>query len=323
MLSILGDVYLDDTYKLDLDFKNVIINLEYPLYNDGEPSRNKVNLGVNRPNLLDTFKSKPLAVCLANNHIMDYGNSSFEKTIRYLNSENIKFYGAGSEENNYNNPSIIECGNKKIALLGYCCPSTHPNFGGKGTNGVAEICERRISKDIDNTKKNSDFVIVQLHWGDEEISVAKPKDVNLARKIIDLGADLIIGHHAHVIQPVELYKGKSIYYGLGNFIFPDLDVPSHYDGNKFLGRYIKKQNSYNKKSIVVELREDLKSDFYTTKFDGERVYKSNTKIPNFKISNEKHYYLYKKLFFKSRSLVRFLKSPKVPSKSQLKSFIRF
>lgn len=323
MLSILGDVYLDDTYQLELDFNDVIINLEYPLYNDGEPSKNKVNLGANKPNLLDTFEVKPLAVCLANNHIMDYGNSSFEKTVNYLNAENIKLYGAGTEENNYNNPAIIESGNKKIALLGYCCPSTHPNFGGKGINGVAEICEDRISQDIESAKLKSDFVIVQLHWGDEEISVAKPCDVMLAKRIVDLGADLIIGHHAHVIQPIEFYKGKAIFYGLGNFIFPDLDVPSHFDGDNFLGRYVKKQNKHNKTSIVVELKDEFQLDFYTTKFDGKKVYKNKVKIPKLKISDEKNYYFYKKIFFKTRSLVRFLKSPKIPSISQLKSFIRF
>ena len=77
---------------------------------------------------------------LANNHIIDYGEEAFAETLEYLDKHNIKYFGAGNEENNYNNPCIIDFSGKKIPLFGYSCSTTHPIvFLGRGGDEVPKV----------------------------------------------------------------------------------------------------------------------------------------------------------------------------------------
>ncbi len=320
-MNFLGDVFLDKVYKVDIKLNNFIFNLEYPLSTIGIPAQNKVNLGVDTSYILETFKTLPLAVNLANNHIMDYGEKSYSDTIEYLDKNNILYFGAGNTINNFNNPCIINENNKVISLLGYCCPSAHPIFGTDTSNGSAPLDLDLIEKDILDQKQNSDFVIVNLHWGDEEISYPKPTDIEKAKKIIDMGADLIIGHHAHVIQSMENYNSKKIFYGIGNFLFPNLDTPSMFNGSEFTNKYKKIQNSKNRKSIILELDNNQEISYKTTYFDNKQVVLKQTKIPKWLPKNEKEYKNYYKIWSKMRMLELYLKNPRVPTLKQIKLFL--
>lgn len=323
-LQFIGDVFLDKTYEVAFPLSNFILNLEYPLSTNGIPAANKVNLGAQGIESLNkTFKKKPLAVNLANNHIMDFGEEAFTETIDLLEKENIKYFGAGKKSANFNNPLIIDFNGKKIALYAYCCLSTSPVIGNDNNYGAAPLEIELIETDLKKINDQKiDFKIVNLHWGDEEIKYPKPSDIQLAHKIVDLGADLIIGHHAHTIQSIEKYNAKNIFYGLGNFVFPDLDVPAGYDGEKFTKRYKKKQMKHNKYSMVVELNSDFSLNQLFSHFNNNKVILSNQKLDTQRlITNEKIYNLYVRYIKKKGTVYRFLKNPKMPTKQQIKIFI--
>ncbi|MDQ1298337.1 MAG: cap protein [Campylobacterota bacterium] len=320
-INFLGDVFLDNAYAIDVDLDDYIFNLEFPLSTSGIPAKNKINLGVEQSHIFETFKKFPLAVNLANNHIMDYGEKSFSETLAFLQKHDIAFFGAGNTQNNFNNPCIIKKDKKKIALLGYSCPSTHSVFGSDQVNGSALLDDEKAIEDIQACRASSDMVILNLHWGDEEIRYPKPSDVTRARKFIDAGADLIIGHHAHVIQSTEVYKGKHIFYGLGNFIFPDFDVPAYYDGEKFQKKASKKQNRANKEALIVDLSDVAALTYRTTFFDGKTVCLQKTKIPSWIPKTEKSYRRYYKLWQRKRMIELYLQNPRVPNLKQIKLFL--
>jgi len=317
-MKFLGDVFLDKAYKVDIDLDDFIFNLEYPLSISGEPAKNKINLGADKPNILETFGKLPKAVNLANNHIMDYGEEGYSKTINYLEQNNIGYFGAGNTKNNFNNPLVLNFNDKRVALFGYSCASTHAVFGNERLNGSALLEKKLIIKDIENYKHNVDLIVINLHWGDEEIKYPKANDIDIAHSLIDAGADLIVGHHAHVIQSIEKYKGKYIFYGIGNFIFPDFNVPSSYNGKKFLNRSSKKQLASNKEAIVVDVNKNLDISFETAIFKNNTVIYNKISIPKWLPDTQKKYELYKKIWTKKRMLGIFLRNPRIPSFNQIK-----
>lgn len=319
-ISFLGDVVLDRSYKVDVALDNFVFNLECPLSTSGIPAKNKINLGSDTPNIKETFGKFPVAVNLANNHIMDYGEEAFLKTVDYLHANNIGFFGAGNENNNYNNPCIVNLKDKKIALLGYSCPSTHAVFGSDRANGSALLDVDAIIKDIHSCRSDVDMVIVSLHWGDEEIKYPKPADVKKAHMLIDAGADMIYGHHAHVIQSVEIYKGKYIFYGVGNFIFPDTDVPAYYDGEKFQKRVVRAQQNKNRQALMIDLDGQLSVSYDTAFFNDGVVSKKSVQIPKWIPKNQKQYDL--SFIYERRlgTIQRFLKDPRLPTVKQIKIF---
>lgn len=250
-LIFLGDVYLkDDTYKISMEH-DFIYNFEYVSEGDNyRPITNKINL-LGTANF-DGFDRKPLAVNLANNHILDFTERGFEQTIRLLKENDIRFFGAGKSEDNYNNPCFIKKDNKKIALIGYsdivpvlCHETTIYN--------VANVDENRIKKDIEICKTNKvDYIVANVHWGREERPLNTKRQEKIGHMLIEAGVDLVIGHHPHCIQPYETYKGKYIFYSLGNFFFDDIEMPSYFDasGNAEFTMY-KKHLNYGKKSLAV------------------------------------------------------------------------
>jgi len=319
ILNLMGDVYLNKRVTIDFMLGNYFIfNLEAPISKRGTPFKNKVNLRLEKSFIFESFGSYPKAVCLANNHIMDYGIEAFNDTLEFLASNSIKYFGAGNKSNNYNNPYILEFGDKRIAILGYACESTHFSYtdGTKPANLIVE----NVIKDIKEAKKNSDYTIIQFHWGDEEIPFPKFSDVETAHRCIEAGADLIIGHHAHVIQSHEIYKGKHIFYGIGNFIFPDLNEPSKYDGEKFTKSYIKKQNRENRQSIVVTLNKELEVDFFTVEFDHNMLKKRRVSIPKWIPNSDKGFKKKYTIQKKINMVKKFVRNPKIPNQSHLKRF---
>jgi len=322
-MSFLGDVFLDKEYQVDIELENFIFNLEYPLSTSGTPAKDKINLGADIPHIKETFGSLPKAVNLANNHIMDYGEEAFKKTIEYFDKENIKYFGVGNKKNNYNNPCILNFDKKSIALFGYSCSSTHAVFGNENNNGSALLDIDEIVKDIKSCREKVDMIVITLHWGDEEIKYPKYTDILLAHIIIDAGADLIVGHHAHVIQSIEKYNDKYIFYGIGNFIFPDFNAPSYYNGKEFTRRSSKINQKENKQSIIININEDLHVTYETATFEKGIVKKSQVVIPTWLPDTEFQYTLCVQYLRRLGTLKRFLKNPKIPTMKQFKIFLGF
>lgn len=151
------------------------------------------------------------AVNVANNHSHDYGDEGFEDTLRYLKSENITAFG-------YDETAVLEIKGVKIGLVGINILDNH-------TAG-----RRQLQDNIDKVKsEGAQLVIVSLHWGEEREAVPDSNQVSLGHMAIDYGADLVVGHHPHVLQGIEEYNGKYIAYSLGNFCFGGNKSPDDMD----------------------------------------------------------------------------------------------
>lgn len=156
---------------------------------------------------------------LANNHSLGGGKETIVKTIDVLNKKGIVTVGAGENLTKARELKVMEFNNVKVVFIAstLVCPEIYPAKENEG--GVYKSDEDLILEDVKKSKQDSNIVIVSLHWGEEKELAPSNSQRDLAHKIIDSGCDLIIGHHPHVLQGLEIYKGKLIVYSLGNFIF--------------------------------------------------------------------------------------------------------
>lgn len=228
LLNFFGDVHLETPARSNVPLEGeYVCNLESPVTRSARPVWGKINLKAEGIFFKETFGRNPLAVCLANNHIMDYGEEGLLDTLATLRAEGIGCFGAGSQADRCHNPLLLSLDGQRLALLGYVCPTTHPIFASADASGAAMLDLERIAADLGAARAGgADRIVVQLHWGEEDVGLPRPADVGKARRIIDMGADLIIGHHSHCIQSFEVYRGRHIFYGLGNAVFPDTDMVS-------------------------------------------------------------------------------------------------
>src|SRR5690606_14042254 len=109
-------------------------------------------------------------------------------------------------------------------MMGYVCESTHPIFAKDDRSGVAPIDMTTIAEDIGIARsRGADRLVISLHWGAEEVGLPKPQDVLIAQNLLELGIDLVIGHHAHRRQPLLVKGAQHVFFGLGNALFPDFE----------------------------------------------------------------------------------------------------
>ena len=166
---------------------------------------------------------KPDAVTLANNHIKDYGVEGVLDTISYLEKLKIKFTGAGKDLHFAMIPAKLgEIDGKNVLLFGFSDIS-HFVWANEKEAGALPAKKSIIKKALKNYP--NDFKIVYFHFGKEYVKNVTKRQEILAHFAIDNGADLVIGAHSHVVQRYEFYKGKPIFYGLGNFLFDIDDKP--------------------------------------------------------------------------------------------------
>ncbi len=177
-----------------------------------------------------SFRADPLAmeglvfagfdiVSLANNHAFDYGRAALEDTMERLKKAGIKYTGAGFGKNEAHSPAVIVLGETAVGFLGYT-EFLYPYAEAQEERaGVTRFSMEILEEDIETAKKEVDFLVVTFHYGVEYAKKPSARQVELSERAIDFGADLVIGHHPHVTQPVEEYKGKYIAYSLGNFVF--------------------------------------------------------------------------------------------------------
>lgn len=171
---------------------------------------------------------------LANNHILDFYGEGLGDTLNLLDKNGIAHAGAGENLALAREAGIIERNGFKVGLLAYTDMADilfkgDPNISfaaeAKKT-GVAPRTMGYIREDILKSRPVVDILIVSLHWGVEGSSQTTPDQIECAHQIMDLGADIILGHHPHRFQGIEFYKGKPIVYSLGNFIFDQNDPQS-------------------------------------------------------------------------------------------------
>ena len=151
------------------------------------------------------------AVNTANNHSHDYGEQSFQDTMDALDAEGIVHFG-------YDETAVMDVKGVKVGLIGIYELNDHLER------------KQQLEDNINKVKdEGAELVIVIFHWGNEKETVPDSNQTTLGRLAIDLGADLVCGHHPHVLQGVEEYKGKNIVYSLGNFCFGGNSSPSDMD----------------------------------------------------------------------------------------------
>ncbi len=159
---------------------------------------------------------------LANNHMLDYTREALEDTMERLKDAKIDYVGAGFNEEEAFSLKIKEIGDTKIGFLAYTNLGPESWEATEENSGVAWVNEKsieNIKKDIEKAKQKTDVLIVSMHSGEEYSTTITAFQEKFAKSCIDAGADLIIGHHPHIVQKIEKYKGKDIVYSLGNFIF--------------------------------------------------------------------------------------------------------
>jgi len=218
-------------------------NLEGPITNNqsiikaGSAEDNGGNLRFTfSPNTTTSLANNFDLLSLANNHITNFANAGVVQTKKYLEEAGINYFGDFYNQTDLS--YIYEASvDLKVAFVGF-----HQFYNGGLNNVLSEI--KRIK-----TEKLADLIIVYPHWGTEYLTSHPDKrQTDLAHQFIDSGADIIIGSHPHVIQPIEIYKEKPIFYSLGNFVFDQYFSPETMQGLML-------------KLLVTKNEDNLKVDF--------------------------------------------------------------
>ncbi len=169
-------------------------------------------------------------VSVANNHMFDQGRAGFEETLQQLEAARMPYVGAG-ETGREAGPRLVQANGLRIAFLAYSrffnqsgneCPSAQALRGRRCVRASLLDPDRAVS-DVQAAAREADAVVVSLHWGDEYQAQPREADVALARRLVDAGALIVLGHHPHVLQPVELLPAADgrtalVAYSLGNFV---------------------------------------------------------------------------------------------------------
>lgn len=237
-ISFLGDISLNNRYnflyeKNKKPFSNlsdtlsdsdyVIGNLECLSEGTKENKLKRPRLKTNKKTLNYLSDINVNVSALAHNHIYDNCREGFENTTNLLNSLNIDYIGASIDKQDSKKPFLID-GDEKIAILNYVTHDTNPNIPIDADVFVNYFDIDRSCEEIRLLKKQGRIVFVVLHWGGGSEGRYFPDwdQPKIARLLIDSGADFIVGHHSHTLQPYEIYQGKYIFYSLGNFCFDDI-----------------------------------------------------------------------------------------------------
>ncbi len=242
-LTAVGDIMLDRAlgqaiWQGNIDFPFALVaeqlssaditlgNLESALGDVGQPAEKSY-----------TFRAPPAAaeslalagfdvLSFANNHALDYGTEAFIQASDLLSGQSIAIIGAGLNESAARKPLVLEARGLKLAFLAYVdVPVEVLGFdtkqwqAGGDQPGLLWADLPIVEADVKKAREDADIVIVVLHSGFEYVEAPSPRQAEISRTAINAGADLVIGHHAHVLQGVEFFDTGVTVYGLGNFAF--------------------------------------------------------------------------------------------------------
>ena len=201
-----------------------ITNLECVIATTGDAS-DKMYTFRAHPRVIPVLQRHFDALALANNHSGDYGPEAFAQMLTLLDQAGLPQVGGGMNLKQAHAPLIFQRQGLRIAVLSY--NEFHPRSFEAGTNmpGVAWSEDEQVVADILAARRvrRADVVIPIMHWGWENEPRANARQRQLARRMIDAGADAVIGGHPHVTQDIDLYRGKPIVYSVGNFVMKETD----------------------------------------------------------------------------------------------------
>ena len=198
------------------------VNLESPLSDKGRADPDKDVTLRGRPALASGLAAAGVdVVSLANNHALDWGEAALLDTLARLERAGVAAAGAGADLAAARAPALLETPGGTVALLAATAiqPAGFPAGADRAGVNPGRTEPERLLADIAAAKRRADWVIVSLHWGVEYAGQPTRDQRRLAHRAIDAGADLILGHHPHVLQGLEVYRGRLIAYSLGDFLF--------------------------------------------------------------------------------------------------------
>jgi AmmeMemoRadiSam system protein B len=197
----------------------VVGNLETPISNRGESSGNLYSFRA-EPRVVIGLKNAGFSVLsLANNHIFDYGKEALVDTLHHLKKAGIDYVGVGMNFSEAHQGVTKEINGTEIAFLSYTNLLLKNAAAKKNSPGISYLDPEQMVSDIVRAKKNADLVIVSFHFGQEYQTKHSLLQEQIAKKAIEAGACLVVGHHPHVVQEIEKYRNGYIAYSLGNFVF--------------------------------------------------------------------------------------------------------
>ncbi|NLT66053.1 MAG: CapA family protein [Acidobacteria bacterium] len=254
-VMLVGDLILDepepdsffDLTRSKLREANLLVgHVEVPHTLRGQENTSDIPAPPSNPDNLAALKHAGFHVAtLAGNHIHDAGPAGIEDTVATLQKLGIATTGAGSCIEEARKPAIVACRNMKVGTLSYNCVGPKDSWANEKRPGCAYIhvithyeldhaspggppriytfaepeSTEAMVADVEKLRRDVDVVIVALHKGIGHIPAALAMyERPLAKAVIDAGADIVVSHHAHILRGVEVYKGKPIYHGLGNFV---------------------------------------------------------------------------------------------------------
>ncbi|MCM3630830.1 CapA family protein [Paenibacillus glycanilyticus] len=237
-ISFGGDILLDgkvaaniEKYGVNYPFEKVrdilsgsdisFANLETPISTRGQKA-NKTYTFRSAPQTLQSIINSGIdGVSIANNHTLDYGVNALADTLAYLDEYKLGRTGAGRDIDEAFTAYSKKVNGKKVAIVGISRVLSGPSwYAGDGKAGIASGYDfDTMMRYVKNAVKYSDLTIIYIHWNNEYQDYPEDYARTYAKAFIDAGVDAVIGSHSHCLQGIETYKGKPIFYSLGNFVF--------------------------------------------------------------------------------------------------------
>lgn len=229
-IAFIGDVFTrypgvqasEDLRRITASSDIVVANLESPITQKTSVLADKSTHLRSDPSVINLLKGLSTnVVCIANNHICDYGLEGLMETIKLLEKNQIRCIGAGENKHAAESAVVIEKQDLKIGFLAFGREDIDTPSATESGFGCAVTDEPHC---LELTRKLSEevkLVLVCVHWGSTNYHYPLPKDIDFGMKLLDAGATAVIGHHPHVVQGYQLRNNKAIIYSLGNFCFSD------------------------------------------------------------------------------------------------------
>jgi poly-gamma-glutamate synthesis protein (capsule biosynthesis protein) len=194
-------------------------NLEGPISDKGTLSGSIYSFRMEPRSAMSIKEAGFDILSVANNHMGDWGRVAMEDTFQNLRDANVAYSGGGDNKEEAYDVKTILTGNTKVAYLSFSQFGKGYLEATDSFAGIAIISDEKLKSGIEKAKSENDIVIVSFHFGEEYKKEPNNYQKTIAHKAIDYGADLVVGHHPHVVEAVEKYKDKYIAYSLGNFVF--------------------------------------------------------------------------------------------------------
>lgn len=247
-LLFAGDVYLSDHvleaydaaggidgvlsqgYQAEIRAADYFVtNEEFPFSTRGTPAPDKQFTFRVHPEKVKLMQEMGIdLVTLANNHVLDYGRDAMLDTIDTLDHVGIRHVGAGKNLAEARKPAIVELNGRTFAFIGATRVYPEADWAaGTDSAGMFSAYDggAALAEEVKAAKQQADYVIAYVHWGIEREEMPNEVQKSIAHRLVDAGADLVVGAHPHVLQGLEYYQGVPIAYSLGNFVFGS-SIPS-------------------------------------------------------------------------------------------------